>query len=258
MNPIPAFLRSLNHFSNRHFSQCNDIELPPPLLRERVHGTMDVRSFIKVGRNCVRDLTLVLQKNGKNWREFPMVLDFGCGCGRILRHLKEFSHLSRFYGIDMDREAIEWCQKKMGFAQFNTNNPLPPLNLPHKTFDLIFAVSVFTHLDEKDQFAWLTELHRIAKEKALILITTEGSLIPTIGNYCGQSLSRQEIELLKNNGIFSKKPAPESYFSSYASYCHSYHTKEYIFANWPRYFNITDFIRRGLNNHHDITVLEKI
>ena len=40
------------------------------------------------------------------------------------------------------------------------NQPLPPLDYPDATFDLIFNHSVFTHIDEQYQDAWLAELLR--------------------------------------------------------------------------------------------------
>jgi len=43
-------------------------------------------------------------------------------------------------------------------------------------FDLIFSVSIFTHLPEKMQIAWLEELRRASKPGALVLSSVHGEL----------------------------------------------------------------------------------
>jgi SAM-dependent methyltransferase len=55
------------------------------------------------------------------------------------------------------------------------NQPVPPLGFPNDTFDLIYALSVFTHLGEVGQLSWIRELRRIARPGGYVLITTHGS-----------------------------------------------------------------------------------
>jgi SAM-dependent methyltransferase len=53
------------------------------------------------------------------------------------------------------------------------NGPDPPLGLEHGTFDLIWAVSVFTHLTD-NSLHWLVELHRLLKPDGLLIATYMG------------------------------------------------------------------------------------
>ena len=53
-------------------------------------------------------------------------------------------------------------------STFEANNALPPLLFPDCAFDLVFAISVFTHLDEQYQLAWLAELRRVAQPGAIL------------------------------------------------------------------------------------------
>ena len=41
-------------------------------------------------------------------------------------------------------------------------------------FDLLVRLSVFTHLNEPEQFEWLDELKRIASKGAVLLMTIHG------------------------------------------------------------------------------------
>ena len=72
------------------------------------------------------------------------VLDFGCGSGRVVTHLKNTNAKYRFYGTDIDDEAIAWCQQYIAnIAEFSTNNEYPPLDFPDNYFDLLYSISVF-------------------------------------------------------------------------------------------------------------------
>jgi SAM-dependent methyltransferase len=98
---------------------------------------------------------------GDEW-SFPgkRVLDFGCGAGRTLRHFLAEAGEAEIWGADIDVPSIEWISQ-------NLCPPLhaarcgaePPLPFADGSFDLIWALSVFTHL--VDPMRWLAELHRV-------------------------------------------------------------------------------------------------
>ncbi len=100
------------------------------------------------------------------------ILDFGCGCGRVLRHLPRVWPNARLFGSDVDEELVSWSRRKLpGLAQWHTNEYLPPSKFGSESFDIIYAVSVFTHMNEKAQSAWLHEFQRILKRGGLLLLT---------------------------------------------------------------------------------------
>jgi SAM-dependent methyltransferase len=225
--------------------------LPPARLRFRVHGLTDRESFLQVGQNCANDLKSALRRTGIDFDSFTDILDFGCGCGRVLRYLYNPSEPQRFCGSDIDPESIEWCQRNLPFAIFKTNEHKPPLPFGPKQFDFIYAISVFTHLDEDYQFAWLNELKRVARPGAIIIATTHGSHTQT-------SLDAQARERLADKGFlfavattgrFKADGLPDFYQTVY-------HTEQYIRLNWSKVFQIRSYIERGLNSHQDLVVLQ--
>lgn len=103
------------------------------------------------------------------------MLDFGCGAGRTLRHFSEEAQACEVWGSDIHEASIAWLDDHLcPPMQVFTNGAEPPLPHPDGTFDLIWAVSVFTHLTDAWS-SWLVELHRVLADDGLIYVTFMGS-----------------------------------------------------------------------------------
>jgi len=165
-----------------------------------------------------------------------MILDFGCGCGRTLMHLEGLAPSAHFYGMDIDTKAIEWCNQNLKFGTFNISNETPPIEHASEMFDLIFAISVFTHLNEDYQFRWLEELQRIAQPGAILLLTVDSSFVG-------------------EQGFVFKKSYEKGLFPAW--YQNASHSKAYVLANFSRFFEVLEYLPRGMNNHQDVVVLQK-
>ena len=100
----------------------------------------------------------------------------------------------------MDAEAIEWCRQNLHFAKFEVNESVPPLRYPTNSFDFVYGVSVFTHLNEDYQFRWLAELQRVTKPKGYVLLTLRGS-------YYSNGMEATELEELAKTGFLYKEEA---------------------------------------------------
>jgi ubiquinone/menaquinone biosynthesis C-methylase UbiE len=51
----------------------------------------------------------------------------------------------------------------------------PPLIFGDESFDLVYAISVFSHLTAPLQIGWRNELRRVLRPGGLLLLTTQGS-----------------------------------------------------------------------------------
>ena len=141
--------------------------LPPRRLMVRVAGTADPDWFLRSGRAAYDAIV-----DHVPLEAIDSVLDFGCGCGRVTRRWRG---LDGIHGSDMSRDAVEWCRRNLAFARFETNSLAPPLAFADASFDLVYALSVFTHLTVELQRAWLAELARVLRPNGLLLVTTHGA-----------------------------------------------------------------------------------
>lgn len=103
------------------------------------------------------------------------ILDWGCGPGRIIRHLPDIiGNHCELFGTDYNKKSIDWCLKNLTGINFNHNDINAALPYEDDFMDVIFGISVFTHLSEQHHFKWFNELHRVLKPKGIMLLTTQG------------------------------------------------------------------------------------
>lgn len=93
----------------------------------------------------------------------------------MLRAFLPEAQVAEFYGCDIDEQSIEWLERHLSppLHVFQSHES-PPLELPGDSFDLVYAISVFTHLAD-EWSGWLLELHRLLKDGGYLLATFLGS-----------------------------------------------------------------------------------
>lgn len=103
------------------------------------------------------------------------VYEWGCGPGRVVRHLPAvFGDSAEIFGSDYNEETIDWCQKNIPGVEFTLNGLTPPLKYPDNQFDLIYCISVFTHLSPETGVKWANELFRVLNPGGILLLTSLG------------------------------------------------------------------------------------
>ncbi|OED43302.1 hypothetical protein AB833_04095 [Chromatiales bacterium (ex Bugula neritina AB1)] len=99
------------------------------------------------------------------------ILDFGCGWGRIARFFLKDMSLQNIHGVDVLSELTASCNET--FCSNNFEQIEQKGTIPHATasFDVVFANSVFSHLDEQLNMRWINEIHRVLKPNGLAVLT---------------------------------------------------------------------------------------
>jgi SAM-dependent methyltransferase len=124
------------------------------------------------------------------------VLEFGCGSGRVIRHFRYIDGL-RLAGTDANSKPIEWDRKNLPGIEFNHNALEPPLAYADGSFDLIYALSVFTHIPLEWQRPWLDELRRVLRPGGYLLCIVHGD------SFIDTQLNDQDRAALKRDGRFT-------------------------------------------------------
>jgi predicted RNA methylase len=83
---------------------AQSMPVPSEELMARVAGTTDSAWFFQSGQESIRELERTLAIAGRTLDSFESILDFGCGCGRMLLWLEELGRTRALHGTDIDRE----------------------------------------------------------------------------------------------------------------------------------------------------------
>ena len=224
--------RFRRNLSYRLGGASDALPIPPGRLLWLVISSTDIQDYLESGLAHVNNLFLpLLERNGLPIDRFGTVLDFGCGCGRIMRYWSRLDGV-KLFGTDLEPKAISWCRRHLGFAEFQVNNLKPPLSFESSAFDLVYARSVFTHLTEPLQDAWLGELHRVLRPSGHLLFTVSGDA------YRDTMTPDEESRYDKHQHVV-RSPEHVGY-----SDCAVWHPEDYVRTHWRRFgFEIVDLLR---------------
>lgn len=104
--------------------------------------------------------------------EDAVILDYGCGWGRLIRLMYKFSPPDKIFGCDPWNVSVQICQENRLAGHLAICDYVPKeIPFPNVKFDLIYAFSVFTHLSEKTAHAVLRAIHSAVSDDGLLALT---------------------------------------------------------------------------------------
>lgn len=222
---------------------------PPEDLMWAVGRTTDTAWFIGSGYLSVSSMRDILAKNRIDIEEMEAILDFGCGAGRVLRHLRGMKGVA-LYGTDYNNDLISWCRDNLTFASFDTNPASGRLSYKDAMFNLVYAFSVFTHLTEQQQLYWIDELNRVLKPGGYLLFSVHGESAYFKDDY----LSKEEQQRFKNGEL-----VVQSDDQAGTNACGAFHPEIYIREQMAKDFIFVDYVPEGAlgNPWQDVVLLKK-
>ena len=214
--------------------------IPPDRLHFLVSGRddVDVHDYFRIGQECAAGIRDLLATQSLTLEEAQPILDFGCGCARVLRHLCA-TRPSELYGTDINAEQIAWCRANLPFASFGVNGPTPPLRFTEDSLGLVYSFSVFTHLTRELQRAWLLELLRVLRPGGHLVITTHGEA------HAQSCLEGHDLDRFRSGSLVVVHPQAANIPDTYAA-CAAYHPEGYVMDHLAPEFELVEFRRGGV------------
>jgi SAM-dependent methyltransferase len=236
------------HLRNARYRKkgaADGLPLPSTRMVYLVTGQYSLERFYEIGRTSVECITGILKKNGLDISRFETILDFGCGCGRVMRHWHSLSG-PRLYGTDYNPYPISWCHGALPFAEFGTNDSESQLPYKDNSLDFVYAISVFSHLTHALQIYWMGELLRVLKPGGYFYMTVPGRDLTTrLSSLDRNTFSDGNVVVLSGNRVGTNA-------------CIAYTPETYVRQVLAKGFEIVDFIERGaLDAQQDVFLMKK-
>lgn len=160
------------------------INCPPYRIRKMVGAVGSIWAYAHVSSEYTTFLKILC-----NLKPHHKILEVGCGCGRVATSLRNFiKKPGAYYGLDVVPELIENAKMQIQNPLFHFTcmnvyshmyNPDPKALKPEKVrfpyqdnfFDIVFLVSVFTHMIPPSIETYTKEIARVIKTKGKCLVT---------------------------------------------------------------------------------------
>lgn len=105
------------------------------------------------------------------------MLDFGCGVGGSIPHLRQQFPAARIYGVDVSGESLEIARNAHPEATF-TRIGGDRLQLDDDCIDIAMAACVYHHIAPAERASWTRELQRVIRPGGHLFLFEHNPLNP--------------------------------------------------------------------------------
>jgi SAM-dependent methyltransferase len=137
------------------------------------------------------------------------------GSGRVARHWAELQG-PEVHGCDYNEELVSWCAANLPFLEVARNELEPPAFYAAESFDLVYALSVLSHLGEPLQQSWIGEYRRLLRPGGLLVVSV-------LGEKATHRLTGEERDRFDRGKLVVERPRMEGRNS-----CTAYHPRRYV------------------------------
>jgi len=236
-----------NRKINKNFKLNNsDVKLPPDYL---IYESFQI-NYSKYYTDSV-ETTKWLKNHLKKHiiLQNRRILDWGCGPGRIIRHLPNvIGNGCEYFATDYNKKSIDWCFKNLTNIKFNKNSLIAKLPYDDNFIDVIYGISVFTHLSEQSHYNWYNELHRVLKPNGIMFLTTHGDNFKV-------KLTDLQVKKFNDNKLVVRGVKKEGH-----RVCSAFHPREFmrnLFSNVEILEHIESKPEKGKFLPQDIWIIKK-
>jgi len=214
----------------------------PAELVNKVNGAQSLELFENIGRLTVRTICEYVTPG-----RHDAVLDFGSGLGRVLIPFKQQFPETRFTAFDIDPDMLGWA--RFLCAERAERYTLSTDGFADASYDLVYAISVFTHLDDTTDH-WLGEIRRLLKPGGRAFITYHDETL--FAEHAGTSFvpGSARGDTLERYFVVGRGTSEGG--AAMGTYYHTRYWKERI----ARYFTAETTVPRGLLDYQSISIVQ--
>jgi len=218
----------------------------------------EIASYAERAQNVVALIEETLAAAGRKFDDVDKWLDFGCGYGRVLRFLVARVPRERVYATDVIEEGVEFCRSEFGITALRSQPELESVRLG--SFDFIYAISVLTHLNERNSRAFLRAMGDSLADGGIVMFTTHGRYSSEHVGLYGAELEARGDEIRR--AVRERGIAYVRYSFAPDDYGVTWHSRPFIEQTMADLHgdSITPLLFRpqGLDGHQDVFAFQRV
>lgn len=218
----------------------------------------EIASYAERARNVIAAIERALDAAGKPLHEVERWLDFGCGYGRVIRFLVQRVPPERVWACDVIGEGARFCEREFGATAVPSSSDLESVELDR--FDFVYAISVVSHLNERNTEAFLRLVGDALAVGGIALFTTHGRWSVEHTGLYGAEFEAVADALAAEVG--TRGIAYRRYPYAPDDYGMTWHSREFIETAMSRLHNGAVvplmFEPHGLDGHQDVYAFRRV
>jgi SAM-dependent methyltransferase len=263
--------RPLLHRAARKVRMAAGRVLPPrefPGIPGRIHpndfmfdhaSPEEVASYAERAGNVVANIEASLAAGARSFDDVERWLDLGCGYGRVIRFLVERVPPERIWASDVVHEAVDFCSSEFGAHPLYSQPDLEALEL--EPFDFIYAISLLSHLNERNSRALLRLLGDALSPKAIAMFTTHGRRSVESPALYGVEFAERREEIARAVEARGMTFLPYA-FTGGDDYGMAWHAREWVEQTVAELHGdavrLVRFVPHGLDDHQDVFAFQRV
>jgi SAM-dependent methyltransferase len=211
--------------------------------------------YMEVGRGAL-DLVLrsmvLCQKPS-----IESILDMPCGFGRELRHFVAAFPTAKAYACELYQNKIDYCAQQFGATPVLSSEDLSKVQFD-RTFDLVWAGSLLTHLPEDNYLKALSLYSRVLAPGGIALITLQGRH--------SERMQRVEWKYMDDERFSTAASAYQASgfghvdYDGQPGYGITFALPSFVLSHIETdpTISVRAYIERGWDDHQDVLVIQKV
>lgn len=219
----------------------------------------EVASYAERAGNVVANIEASLAAGGRSFDDVERWLDFGCGYGRVIRFLVEQVPPERIWASDVERRGVDFCRSEFGVHPLDSQPDLEAVDL--EPFDFIYAISVLSHLNERNSRALLRLLGDALRPRGIAMFTTHGRRSLQNPGLYGTEFGERREEIAR--AVEARGVAFLPYaFTGGDDYGMAWHAREWVQDTVAVLHGdavrLVRFVPHGLDDHQDVFAFQRV